>query len=106
MRQPDPRDQGVIAEIWTISGGFAGGGETSPNRKSYARQRKKWEVLAIDRPPQSLKKETLVVEFSDEDYAGVSLPHTDALVITLQVANHIIHRIFVDNGSLADILYW
>jgi hypothetical protein len=36
----------------------------------------------------------------------MSLPHTDALVITLQVANHIIHKIFVDNGSSADILYW
>jgi hypothetical protein len=48
----------------------------------------------------------LVVGFSDDDYAEVSLPHTDALVITLHVANHRIHRIFVDNGSSADILYW
>jgi hypothetical protein len=46
------------------------------------------------------------VEFLDEDYVGVSLPHTNALVITLQVANHIIHKIFVDNGSSANILYW
>jgi hypothetical protein len=47
-----------------------------------------------------------MVGFSDEDYVGVSLPHTDALVITLIVANHNIHHILVDNGSLADILYW
>ncbi|XP_062166959.1 uncharacterized protein LOC133873245 [Alnus glutinosa] len=47
-----------------------------------------------------------VVGFLDEDYARVSLPHIDALVIMLQVANHIIHRIFVDNRSSTDILYW
>jgi hypothetical protein len=106
VRQPDPRDQLVIAKIWTISRGFAGGGESSEDRKTYARQRKNWEVLAINRPHKSQKKETPVVGFSYKDYAGVSLPHTHALVITLQMANHIIHRIFVDNGSLADILYW
>jgi hypothetical protein len=36
----------------------------------------------------------------------MSLPHIDALVITLTIANHNIHHILVDNGSLADILYW
>ncbi len=66
---------------------------------------RKWEVLAIDRPNKSLKKETSMVGFSDEDYVGISLPQTDTLVVTLQVANHLIHRIFVDNGSSTDILY-
>ncbi len=47
-----------------------------------------------------------MVGFSDEDYVGVSLPHTDALVITLQVANHMIHKIIVDKKSSTDILYW
>lgn len=44
--------------------------------------------------------------FSGEDYAGVSFPHTDALVITLTITNHNIHRILVDNGSSAHILCW
>jgi hypothetical protein len=34
------------------------------------------------------------------------MPHDDALVVTLTVANHGIHRILVDNESSADILYW
>ena len=34
------------------------------------------------------------------------MPHDDALVVTMMVANHAIHRILVDNGSFADILYW
>jgi len=33
------------------------------------------------------------VGFSNEDYVGVSLPHTDDLVVILQVANHLIHMI-------------
>ena len=34
------------------------------------------------------------------------MPHDDALVVTMTVANHAIHRILVDNGSSTDILYW
>jgi len=62
--------------------------------------------MAIERPHKSHRRESVVVGFSDEDYAGVSLPHTDVIVVTLQVANHRIHRMFIDNGSSADILYW
>jgi hypothetical protein len=62
--------------------------------------------MTIERPHKSHRKESMVVGFSDEDYEGISLPHTDAIVVTLQVANHRIHRMFIDNGSSADILYW
>jgi len=46
-----------------------------------------------------------VIGFSDDDYAEVSLPQTDALVLSLAIANHKIHRILIDTGSSADILY-
>jgi hypothetical protein len=46
-----------------------------------------------------------VISFSDDDYAGISLPHIDALVLSLAIANHKIHRILIDTGSSADILY-
>jgi len=47
----------------------------------------------------------LIVGFSDDDYAGVSLPRTDALVVTLTVANYQTRGILVDTGSSADILF-
>jgi hypothetical protein len=47
----------------------------------------------------------MVIGFFDEDYTGILLPHIDALVVTLTVVNHNIHRIFVDNRSLANILF-
>jgi hypothetical protein len=34
------------------------------------------------------------------------MPHDDALVVTLMATNHVIHRILVNNGSSAEILYW
>ncbi|XP_059451437.1 uncharacterized protein LOC132182235 [Corylus avellana] len=48
----------------------------------------------------------MVLSFSEEDAKGIMLPHDDALVVTVTVANHVLHRILVDNGSSADILYW
>ncbi|XP_059436658.1 uncharacterized protein LOC132169680 [Corylus avellana] len=36
----------------------------------------------------------------------VAMPHEDALVVTITVANHAIHQILVDSRSSADILYW
>ena len=46
-----------------------------------------------------------MLSFLEEDARGVAMPHDDALVVTLTVANHAIHRILDDNGSSADILY-
>jgi hypothetical protein len=116
-RRPDPWDalersrswarpvpQENLSEIHTISGGFKGG-ESSSARKAYARQMKDFEVYSVQKPPKSRKREAQVIGFSDDDYAGVSLPHTDTLVLSLAIANHKIHRILIDIGSSADILY-
>jgi hypothetical protein len=100
-----PINQVVLGEIRTIAGGFSEGGESIRARKAYARQAKNHEVYAVERPMKVQKKESMMIGFSDEDYEGISFPHTDALVVTLTVANHNMHRILVDNGSSADILY-
>ena len=41
----------------------------------------------------------MALSFSEEDARGVVIPHDDALVVTVTVAKHVIHRILVDNGS-------
>ncbi|XP_062147680.1 uncharacterized protein LOC133856606 [Alnus glutinosa] len=117
-RRPDPRDarersrsharlalQENLPEIHTIYRGFGGEGKSSSARKAYARQMKDFEVYSVQKPPKSRKRETQVIGFSDDDYAGVSLPHTDAFFFSLAIANHKIHRILIDTGSSADILY-
>jgi hypothetical protein len=66
-----------------------------------------WEVsiYAVVRPVKTARREKLAITFSDEDYEGVYLPHSNALVVTMVIGNHKIHRVLVDNGSSADILY-
>jgi hypothetical protein len=59
----------------------------------------------VQKPPKSQKCDPMVVGFSNEDYAGVSLPHIDALVVSLTIANHQTQRILIDTGSSTDILF-
>jgi hypothetical protein len=102
--QPHP-NQEMVREIHTISDGIVRGGESNSARKAYARSMQGQEVYSLHRPPKSTKTEPVVLSFSEEDARGVVMPYDDALVVTLTVANHGIHRILVDNGSSADILY-
>jgi hypothetical protein len=94
-----------LREIHTISGGFGGGGDSSAARKAYARHLKEFKIYSVQKPPKTRKYEDLLIGFSNEDFVGVSLPHSDALVVTLAIANHKIHRVLVDTGSFADIIY-
>ena len=43
--------------------------------------------------------------FSGRDSHGIRQPHEDLLVITLRVEEFNIHRILIDNGSSANIIY-
>ena len=45
------------------------------------------------------------ITFLDLDLEGFQHPHDDPLVIRVVVANKIIHRVLVDNGSSADIIF-
>lgn len=98
-------DSGDFPKIQTISGGFGGGGETYSARKSYAKEIREVSIYAVVRPLKTARRERLAITFSDEDYEGVYLPHSDALVVIMVIANHKIHQVLIDNGSSADILY-
>ncbi|XP_077234682.1 uncharacterized protein LOC143876885 [Tasmannia lanceolata] len=86
--------------IGTIMGGPAAGGTSSAARKAYARR-----VNAVHTCSKKAKTEN-EISFSDADLDGLILPHDDALVLTMLVANWELRKILVDNGSSADILYY
>ena len=45
------------------------------------------------------------ITFSDSDLEGCQHPHDDPLVVRAVVANKTVHRVLVDNGSSADIIF-
>ena len=45
------------------------------------------------------------ITFSDSDLEGCQHPHDDPLVVRAVVANKTVHRVLIDNGSSADIIF-
>ena len=45
------------------------------------------------------------ITFSNSDLEGCQHPHDDPLVIRAVVANKTVHRVLIDNGSSADIIF-
>jgi len=97
-------DQGhevpIHGEVNTISGGFLGGGCTASQRKKYT-----WEVMAVE---VQQVDQTPVVDllFTKADLQDV-IPHdNDPVVISLVTAGRTVHRVLVDQGSSADVMFW
>ena len=87
-----------------ISGGFAGGGESSSFRKAHLRSIRFGKVIEVQAVSKLPRLDTAIT-FSDSDLEGCQHPHDDPLVIKAVVANKTIHRVLVDNGSSANIIF-
>ncbi|XP_077215791.1 uncharacterized protein LOC143850422 [Tasmannia lanceolata] len=86
--------------IGTIMGRPAARGTSSAACKAYARR-----ANAVHTCSKKMKTEN-EISFSDADLDNLILPHDDALVLTMLVANWEVKKILVDNGISADILYY
>ena len=103
-RQTTTQHQQPLGEIHVISGGFAGGGESSSARKAHLRSIRSaeiWEIQAVSKLPRL----DTSITFFDSDLEGCQHPHDDPLVVRAVVANKTVHRVLVDNGSSADIIF-
>ena len=87
-----------------ISGGFAGGGESSSSRKAHLRSIRSAEIREIQ-AVSKLSRLYTSITFFDSDLEGCEHPHDDPLVVRAVVANKTVHRVLVDNGSSADIIF-
>ena len=57
-------------------------------------------------PPVKMpRNDELDIIFSERDTRSIRQPHDDPLVIMLRVEEFNIHRVLIDNGSSADIIY-
>ena len=59
------------------------------------------EVQAVSKQPRLDNTITL----SNSDFEGCQHPHDDPLVVRAIVANTTVHRVLIDNGSSADIIF-
>ncbi|XP_074353065.1 uncharacterized protein LOC141692233 [Apium graveolens] len=59
-----------------------------------------------DRPPKVFKGESTDITFKEKESRWVHHPHNDVLVITMLIGAMNVHRVFLDNGSSTNILYY
>ena len=87
-----------------ISGGFSGGGESSSARKAHLRSIRSADIGEVQ-SVSKIPRVNTTITFSDSNLEGCQHPHDDPLVIRAIVANTTVHRVLVDNGSSADIIF-
>ena len=87
-----------------IVGGTATTGLSKKTRKTYLRMIQNVQltgsILKIARGEGS------IIRFSEEDAQRLHHPPDDALVVNIRVRDYNMHRVLVNNGSSADILYY
>ena len=89
-RQQTTQHQQPLGEIHMISGGFAGGGESSSARKAHLRSIRSGEVMEVQAVSKLPRLDTAIA-FSYSYLEGCQHPHDDPLVIRAVVANKTIH---------------
>ena len=98
------------SSIHTIFGGPHVGGDTRSAMDRYAREARQPPLTNVfrssERPPKLFKGEDTQFIFSEEDARWVHHPHSDALVVNVRIGSRNVHRVFVDNGSSVNLLYY
>ncbi|XP_057426041.1 uncharacterized protein LOC130719429 [Lotus japonicus] len=90
-----------VGECSSIAGGFGGGEISSKARKRY--------VAAVNSVHEAYEGACWLnhspITFSPQDFAHV-IPHdNDPIVVTIRVNNYKTKKVFLDQGSSADIIY-
>ena len=87
-----------------IVGGTATIGSSKKARKTYLRMVQ--NVQLTGSVPKIARRQSPIIGFLKEDARRLHHLHDDALVVSIRVGNYNVHRMLVDNGSSADILYY
>ncbi|VFQ96674.1 unnamed protein product [Cuscuta campestris] len=77
------------------------GGDSATSRKKWANAAMVNKVLV----PEGKKLKTEPIVFSNADLPETGVPHRDALVITIDIMDLLIHKTLVDTGSSVNIMY-
>ena len=86
-----------------IVGGTAIIGLSKKARKTYLRMVQNIQLTGS--VPKIARRESSIIGFSEEDARRLHHPHDDAFVVSVRVGEYNVHRMLVDNGSSANILF-
>ncbi|XP_023908603.2 uncharacterized protein LOC112020273 [Quercus suber] len=111
---PPPQDQPrrqdneclrpLVGDIRMIVGGTATTGSSIKARNTYL-----WMVQNVQLTgsmPKTARRESPIIGFSEEDVQRLHHMHDVALIVNIRVGDYNMHKVLVDNGSSADILYY
>ena len=84
--------------------GTAVTGSSKKARKTYLRMVQ--NVQLTGSVPKIARRESPIIGFLEEDARRLHHPHVDALIVRIRIEDYNMHRVLVDNGSSADILYY
>ncbi|XP_075654811.1 uncharacterized protein LOC142624979 [Castanea sativa] len=87
-----------------IVGGTTTAGSSKKARKTYLIMVQNIQMTGS--VPKMSRINNPSIGFSEEDAQRLHHPHDNALVVTIQAGDYNMHRVFVDNDSSADILYY
>ena len=85
-------------------GGTTAVGSSKNARKTYLRM--VHNVQLTGSIPKMPRIDNPIIKFSGDNAWRLHHPHDDAFVVSLQIGDYNMHRVLVDNGSSADILYY
>ena len=107
MSTSNPNDR-PPHEVRTISGGHAASDSAKARKDSVRMAREitlSHQINMAEHVAKLSRRENIVISFTDDEVRCLIHPHTDALVVTLSVANGKVYYILIDIGRSADILF-
>ena len=94
----------LARETKTISEGLTVGGTLKSLKKAQGKETN--NIHSRPPPIKMPKNDEPDIVLLERDGRGIRQPHDDPLVIMLKVEEFNIHRVLIDNRSLADVIYW
>jgi len=100
MIEDQTHETPILGELNTVTGGFSRGGNSAFKRKRYARAEMCLDTRSSDRPAEPS------LFFTSSNLADVFPHEDDPMVISVVTLGRKVHRVLMDQGSSADVMFW
>ncbi|XP_011078522.1 uncharacterized protein LOC105162227 [Sesamum indicum] len=97
-REPNVRDNVPVKGVIHTIAGRPEQGDSRQTRKRYERINQRTQLVMNMEPEEE-------IVFENKDAAERTGPQNDPMVIKMDIANFTVHKLLVDNGSSADIIF-